>query len=194
MTIWLIRGRAEALASSPTVTKSELYLGLRADLEWLLGFLGAVIGLAVLAGAELRHVLSFDKKADFGAEGTVLYGLVLSLLVALIYLPTFATLQRTGIRIRDSVEGLPEPGDPMLEARLAKRKSARRAAQAPDFGERQLPRERRDPLAAPRQPRQFVDFGRSASAFSAAAVAGKVPILPGEQRVSVTASVEWAFS
>jgi uncharacterized protein len=38
------------------------------------------------------------------------------------------------------------------------------------------------------------DFGRSASAFSAAAVAGKVPILPGEQRVSVTASVEWAFS
>jgi hypothetical protein len=125
MTIWLIRGRAEALASSPTVTKSELrtYLGLRADLEWLLGFLGAVIGLAVLAGAELRHVLSFDKKADFGAEGTVLYGLVLSLLVALIYLPTFATLQRTGLRIRDSVEGLPEPGDPMLEARLAKRKA-----------------------------------------------------------------------
>jgi len=40
----------------------------------------------VLAGAELQHVLSFDKKADFGAEGTVLYGLVLSLLVALIYL------------------------------------------------------------------------------------------------------------
>lgn len=125
MTIWLIRGRAEALASSPTITKSELrtYLRLRADLEWLLGFLGAVIGLAVLAGAELQHVLSFDKKADFGAEGTVLYGLVLSLLVALIYLPTFATLQRTGTRIRDSVEGLPEPGDPMLEARLAKRKA-----------------------------------------------------------------------
>jgi len=47
MTIWLIRGRAEAFASSPTITKSELrtYLRLRADLEWLLGFLGAVIGL-----------------------------------------------------------------------------------------------------------------------------------------------------
>jgi hypothetical protein len=58
-----------------------------------------------------------------GAEGVILHGLVLSLLVALIYLPTFATLQRTGTGIRDSVEGLPEPGDPMLEARLAKRKA-----------------------------------------------------------------------
>jgi hypothetical protein len=126
MAIWLIRGRAEALGSSPTITRSELqtYLRLRADLEWLLGFLGAVIGLAVLAYAELRHVyLSFDKKADVGAERIVLYGLVLSLQVALIYLPTFATVQRTGTRIRDSVEGLPEPGDPMLEARLAKRKA-----------------------------------------------------------------------
>jgi hypothetical protein len=105
-------------------------LGLRTDVEWLLGFLGAVIGLAVLASAELQHVirayykfLGFDKKTEFSAEGVILYGLVLSLLVALIYLPTFGTLQRTGTRIRDSVEGLPEPADPMLEARLAKRKA-----------------------------------------------------------------------
>jgi uncharacterized protein YggE len=38
------------------------------------------------------------------------------------------------------------------------------------------------------------DAGRQASADSAAAVAKPVPILPGEQRLSVTASVEWAFS
>jgi uncharacterized protein len=38
------------------------------------------------------------------------------------------------------------------------------------------------------------DFGRSASADSASAVARQVPILSGEQRLSVTASVEWAFS
>jgi hypothetical protein len=85
-----------------------------------------VIGLAVLASAELRHVylsVPHKKQADFGPQGAVLYGLVLSFLVALIYLPTFATLQRTGARIRDSVEGLPEPSDPMLEARLAKRKT-----------------------------------------------------------------------
>jgi hypothetical protein len=132
MAIWLIRGRAEELGRSPTVTRSELqeYLRLRTEVEWLLGFLGAVISLAVLAGAALqRVVLDYDnslphsKKADFGTQGVILYGLVLSLLVALIYLPTFATLQRTGTHIRDSVEGLPEPADPMLEARLAKRKA-----------------------------------------------------------------------
>jgi hypothetical protein len=126
MAIWLIRGRAEALGRSPMITRSELqtYLRLRTDLEWLLGFLGAVISLAVLAGAALQHVfLAYNKKADSGAEGVILYGLVLSLLVALTYLPTFATLQRTGTRIRDSVERLPEPADPTLEARLAKRKA-----------------------------------------------------------------------
>ena len=126
MTIWLIRGRAEVLGRSLAITRSVLqtYLRLRADLEWLLGFLGAVIGLAVLASAQLRRVsLSYEKEAGSAAEAVVLYGLVLSLLVALIYLPTFVTLQRTGMHIRDSVEGLPEPGDPMLEARLGKRKA-----------------------------------------------------------------------
>ena len=105
MAIWLIRGRAEVLGRTPTITSSELqtYLRLRADLEWLLGFLGAVIGLAVLASAGLRHLylsLPHDKKADLGSEEVILYGLVLSFLVALIYLPTFATLQRTGAHIR----------------------------------------------------------------------------------------------
>lgn len=126
MTIWLIRGRAEALGRSPTITRNELqtYLRLRTDLEWLLGFLAAVISLAVLSGAALQHiVLAHDKKAKVGAQDIIVYGLVLSLLVALIYLPTFATLQSTGTRIRESVERLPEPADPMLEARLAKRKA-----------------------------------------------------------------------
>ena len=48
VTIWLIRGRADALGRSPAIAKSELqtYLRLRSDLEWLLGFLGVVVGLA----------------------------------------------------------------------------------------------------------------------------------------------------
>jgi len=125
MAIWLIRGRAEALAPGPGITRSELqtYMRLRADLERLLGFLGAVIGLAVLAYAGLRNAVLSYGKPDPGAERIVLYGIVLSLMLALIYLPTFATLQRTGTGIRDSVECLPEPGDPVLEARLAKRKA-----------------------------------------------------------------------
>jgi hypothetical protein len=88
----------------------------------LLAFLGTVIGLAVFASAGLRHVvLSYDKKANAGAEGVILYGFVLSLLVALIYLPTYPTLQRTGTRIRDTVEQLPQPDDQKLEERIAKR-------------------------------------------------------------------------
>jgi hypothetical protein len=124
MSIWLIRGRGEALGRSPALSRSELgtYLRLRSDLEWLLGFLGTVIGLAVFASAGLRHVvLSYDKKANYGAEDVILYGFVLSLLVALIYLPTYATVQRTGTRIRDTVEQLPQPDDQKLEEQIAKR-------------------------------------------------------------------------
>ena len=44
----------------------------------LLAFLGAVIGLAVLATAALRHVVLLKKSdADFTAESVVLYGFVL---------------------------------------------------------------------------------------------------------------------
>jgi hypothetical protein len=126
MSIWLIRGRAEALRNHPAFADSELvtYLRLRADLEWLLTFLGAVIGLAVFASAALRNVvLSYDKSASDEAGGVIVYGFVLSLIVALIYLPTYATLHGTGARIRDSVEQLPQPGDQKLEERIAKRKA-----------------------------------------------------------------------
>ena len=56
MSIWLIRGRAEALGSHPLLTGSGLltYIRLRADLE-LLACLGAVVGLAVFASAALRR-------------------------------------------------------------------------------------------------------------------------------------------
>jgi hypothetical protein len=128
MAIWLIRGRAEALGRSPAITRRELrtYLRLRAGLERLPGFLGAVIGLGALGSAELQRVyvsLPGHDKADFPPEGVILDGMVLSFLVALACLPAFATLQRAGARIRDSAEGLPEPGDPLLGARLAKRKA-----------------------------------------------------------------------
>lgn len=126
VSIWLIRGRAEALGRSPAFTTSDLgtYLRLRADLAGLLAFLGTVIGLAVFASAGLRNVvLSYDKTANSGAERVILYGFVLSLLVALVYLPTYAALHHTGTRIRDSVEQLPQLDDQKLEERIAKRKA-----------------------------------------------------------------------
>jgi hypothetical protein len=126
MSMWLIRGRAEALAEKDSFVKADVekYLTLRTDLEWLLVFLGGVIGLAVLSSAALRHLaLIYDQTIDFPAESVVLYGLVLSLLVALTYVPTFTTLHGVGQRIRDSAAPLPGPEDTEIDRKVAKRKT-----------------------------------------------------------------------
>jgi hypothetical protein len=136
MSIWLIRSRAETLQGAQPINKHTLdtFSRMRSDLERLLGFLGLVIGLAVLASAALRHValladekaafaLPGNKKVDFPADTVVLYGLVLSLILALVYLPSYLTLQQTGQRLRDRIQPLPEPDDPQFEAHLAKRKA-----------------------------------------------------------------------
>jgi hypothetical protein len=134
ISIWLIRGRVQALEAGRKLTGSELrtYLRLRSDLERLLGFLGAVIGLAVLTVAALRQVVVQEYNhpkfrpmkfttVKFPPEVLILYGVVLTLIVALAYLPTWATMQRTGSLLRDDVAPLPEPTSDQLEAQLQKR-------------------------------------------------------------------------
>lgn len=123
MSIWLIRGRLERIAAggAPGAEFKE-YLGLRAELEKLLAYLGAVVGLAVLASAALRQVtLVYNPETDFPPEGVLMYGFVLSLLVALVYLPTYATLRLAGAKLRDAVEPPPAPTDEQLEDKLKKR-------------------------------------------------------------------------
>ena len=122
--IWLIRGRAEELLKSSTFTRGDLrtYLQLRSDLELLLAFLGAVIGLAIFASAALRNVVLLkDKNADFSASSIILYGFVLSFLVAIVYLPTLLALRQTGGYLRDRIEPLPSPNDENLNANLQRR-------------------------------------------------------------------------
>jgi hypothetical protein len=132
ISIWLIRGRVEALEAGRKLTGRELrtYLGLRSDVERLLGFLGVVIGLGVLTVAALRQVvvqeynhlpLVKDTPVKFPPEILILYGVVLTLIVALVYLPTWATMQRTGSMMRDGIAPLPEPTSDQLEAQLQKR-------------------------------------------------------------------------
>ena len=126
--IWLIRGRAERLAKERKLEEKDLrtYLTLRSDLQWLLGFLGAVIGLAVLASAALRQVVELyaHKHASANipvAQGIIVYGLLLSLLLALIFLPTWATVQQAGVLLRDEVATLPALTSDALEDRVRKR-------------------------------------------------------------------------
>jgi len=129
ISIWLIRGRVEALETEQKLTRRELrtYLRLRSDLERLLGFLGAVIGLAVLTVAALRQVVVQEYNNlvfppwKFPPQVLILYGVVLTLIVALIYLPTWATMQRTGSLLRDAVAPFPEPTSDQFEAQLQKR-------------------------------------------------------------------------
>jgi hypothetical protein len=124
ISIWLIRGRAEVLAAGRKLTGAELrtYLQLRSDLDRLLGFLGAVIGLGVLTTAALRRVVVQEYGDEqFPPEVLILYGVVLTLIVALVYLPTWATMQQTGSLLRDGVAPLAEPASDQLEAQLRKR-------------------------------------------------------------------------
>jgi hypothetical protein len=129
VTIWLIRGRLMELRSGESSREIELFLEFRSELERLLGILGAIVGLAVLATAALRQVvLEYAAQhpkagASFPSDYPILYGLILSLVVALAYLPTYFALLHAGSDLRDRAAPLRGPGEPDFEAVIAKRKA-----------------------------------------------------------------------
>jgi len=128
VSIWLIRGRLDELRTDATDREIELFIEFRSELERLLGILGAIVGLAVLATAALRQVvLEYvslgHEKASFPPDYPILYGLILSLVVALVYLPTYLALLKTGSDLRDRAAPLGAPGEPDFEAVIAKRRT-----------------------------------------------------------------------
>jgi len=128
VSIWLIRGRLGELRMGSGKTEVELYILFRDDLERLLWILGAVVGLAVLASAALRQVVleyraSGHPNADFPPEYPLLYGLVLSGALALVYLPTYFGLLAAGTDLRDRAAPVVGPADAGFEAAVAKRKT-----------------------------------------------------------------------
>jgi hypothetical protein len=128
VSIWLIRGRLGELRSGASDREIELFIEFRSELERLLGILGAVIGLAVLSTAALRQVVleyatHRHPKASFPPDYPVLYGLILSLVVALAYLPTYLALLQEGSDLRDRAAPLRAPSEPDFEAVIAKRKT-----------------------------------------------------------------------
>ena len=123
--VWVIRVRLEGLrGAEPTKENLADYLELRADLERLLAFLGAIVGLAVLSSAGMRSVVSDvlpGSLPDFPAEAVIVYGLVLSLLLAAVYLPTFAVARATGVAFRDKLAAFPDP-EKLVDGMDAQRK------------------------------------------------------------------------
>ena len=123
MSVWIIRGRLEhLLEQGPTKETLATYSELRADLDRLLAYLGAVVGLAVLSSAAMRTVVqdvatshlvpgvTLDSLARFHAEAVIVYGLVLTLILAGTYLPTLAVARAVGGKLRDELVPFPDPG------------------------------------------------------------------------------------
>lgn len=127
VTVWLIRGRLDELDSGAGDKEIELFIEFRSELERLLGILGAIVGLAVLATAALRQVVleyaGGHPRASFPPDYPLLYGLILSLVVALVYLPTYLALLQAGTDLRDRAAPLRSPGEPDFETVIAKRKT-----------------------------------------------------------------------
>lgn len=121
-TIWLIRGRLDEIRSGEGNREVQLFIQFRSELERLLGILGAIVGLAVLATAALRQVV-LELGASFPPDYPILYGLILSLVVALAYLPTYLALLQAGSDLRDRAAPLRGPGESDFEAVIAKRKT-----------------------------------------------------------------------
>lgn len=111
--VWVIRARLERLLDArPTKENLAAYTEMRSDLDRLLAYLGAVVGLAVLSSAAMRNVVRDVLPGEldrFHAEAVILYGLVLSLILAAVYLPTLGVARAVGARFRDKLVPFPAP-------------------------------------------------------------------------------------
>jgi hypothetical protein len=128
LSIWLVRDRLEHLAAAGQPTRADLqeYVRLRGQLDQLLRFLGAVVGVATLSSAAFREVVLrygdlIGKPQEFPVELVLIYGFAVSLIVALVYLPTYASAHATGVILRDRLEPFPDPHDSGFESALSRR-------------------------------------------------------------------------
>lgn len=92
---------------------------LRADLETLLAILGILVSLAVIASAALRGLtISVDPDTALPAEAVISYGILLSVLLALIYVPAYLTLLGAGRALQDQLAPLLSVEHPGFTQRL----------------------------------------------------------------------------
>jgi hypothetical protein len=143
--IWLVRDGLRQLGQQPLSTEGakttalKTFLICKDDLNRFLGTLGAILGLLVLSTAAHRQmVLSYvtysvyykqpDKNgtiipahADYGFQLVLVFGLVFTLLIAAVYLPTHLTRTRVADRIRDAYFPALSPDSPEWTNRTAKR-------------------------------------------------------------------------
>jgi hypothetical protein len=143
--IWLVRDGLRQIGQQPLSTESEKATALKTflickdDLNRFLGTLGAILGLLVLSTAAHRQmVLSYatysayhkqpDEKGvripehfDYGFQLMLVFGLLFTLLIAAIYLPTHLTRTRVADHIREAYFPAVSPDSPEWSSRKAQR-------------------------------------------------------------------------
>lgn len=105
--IWLVHAalRTKLDKVEADSEQVEAFLQLRDHLQRLLSILGLLIGVGTLAAGSLRNLListGVAEKSDFPAELVLVYGAFFTVLVALIYVPTYALLVTVGRQICDA--------------------------------------------------------------------------------------------
>lgn len=114
--IWLAQAALERLwrrvegaaggSYSPDVIKE--FLRIRSHLERYLLAAGLFVGAATLATGGLRNAtVAFNPETEFPREHVLLYGLVASGILALVYAPAHAQLVSVRARLRDALAPLP---------------------------------------------------------------------------------------
>ena len=109
-------------SSAADLSALERHRSLRVDLEHLLGVLGALVSLGVIASAGL-HALTVhvDAKHALPVQSVIAYGIVLSVILALTYFPAHLTMLQVGGKLRDRIAPTLEVGDPGFGDRLDER-------------------------------------------------------------------------
>ena len=109
---------------------TEAYLYLRAALDGLLACTAAIIGAAILSTGALRnatiawrHSLGSTKTADaiFPQEQVLAYGIIFSVVLALLYLPVYERLNGAARQLRDTRAPLIWPPDEQWRERADER-------------------------------------------------------------------------
>lgn len=124
--VWIAHGGLKLLVRGDLRSEHTLrtFLSIQDAVGRFLGVLGAIIGLLVLStGAQRRAVLWYahahpqpHQHTHYGFELVLIYGLVATLLVAAVYLPTYLSLTDVGGKIRDAVfPRLPPTDDAWVE-------------------------------------------------------------------------------
>jgi hypothetical protein len=122
--VWFVHGGLKQLTATDPATEGamETFISLQSDLRRFLDTLAAILGLLILStGAQRRVRACVRPEGGVRLRARARVRTLFSILVAAVYLPTYATLTRVGNGILDTFFPRVSPASPEWEDRTAKR-------------------------------------------------------------------------